>query len=347
MSVVTKDLEWKSQMTRSQFLGQGGILGTFTNLTTYTFDASDITMSAIKNALGASNYQLSSLCQHANINEWAVFKANKVTPWIMSDFLGYHHAAKPPKYWSDTDKTFALNVEEGDTWSTSINLSTGEMLPTSNLNGWTPIYMRLYDEGDGEPLVALQAEVDGVNVGGLMEWDDATSVIAQGDDTAGNVLVTCEYWKRSSSAGSFSKTTDNIEDGAYTVVVTQIPFAFTLVSADGRNDFYKLFGGASEYTGVSDYDIDYDFQNTFGSTQTRTIYWIIWNKGVNRASGSFSTGSKAHLAHATGSIYAPSFNCYLSDGSEHGYATMTFYANATHTAVIGQAETYHVERETV
>ena len=346
MSVKSIDLEFKSQKNTATYLAISGLLGTLVSSGTWTINATFILLDAIIRKIKPDAHDLFGICTHDNINEWSVFKPNKQSPYDIDDFLGYNHDAFPPLYWDDRDRAQTVHVEVGDTWNTNLGVSKGDMLPTSNLNGFSPIYMQT-DDGLGNDLVAVQREVDGIDFGSLVEWGNIVSMAVVGDDTAGDIIISLEYWSRTTSAHSWVKRTDEIEDGNYTITVIVDPFAFDLQSAVLQNN-YKAFFGGGDYTSVSDFDIDYDLKNINQGTETRTIYWSVWNAGVERITGSFSTGAITSGNSAIGTVNVGSFNCYLDNPSggdpQSGYASMTFYADAARTAVLGTSDSYQVER---
>ena len=131
----------------SPYIPQNGDIGTYSNYVANeglpfasvirTFEINDITITRIRQVLGnpvdaQGNpiTDVSLLCSHANINMWALFKPNKVSPFRIGDFAGYNHTAGAPTHFigKTTIMTFNLNINK--TFDIPFLLNRGERPPS-------------------------------------------------------------------------------------------------------------------------------------------------------------------------------------------------------------------------
>lgn len=63
-----------------------------------TFDVSNISISLVRNVIGASVSTVGGLCTSSRVNQWALFRPSGSAPYKLGDFAGYNHQANPTTY---------------------------------------------------------------------------------------------------------------------------------------------------------------------------------------------------------------------------------------------------------
>jgi hypothetical protein len=116
------------QITASQIISRSDV-GAIADNANGTLTATDVTVTAVQNALGETSTSVSTLCTSANINKWANFSpyslgydsTNEVfthiapsAPYKLGDFAGYNHQAETLKGES-TDESKYLTTLTGTT----------------------------------------------------------------------------------------------------------------------------------------------------------------------------------------------------------------------------------------
>jgi len=124
-------------------------LGTMTLVSGDNYNGTNITISDVKNKIGATTYDLGSLAVTSLVNKWAYFQSSvwdtensdymngvyirKPNPngYDLGAFIGYNHNANPPVYWY-TEPPSSIEIEIFKYFSLSCKLARGEGHPISN-----------------------------------------------------------------------------------------------------------------------------------------------------------------------------------------------------------------------
>lgn len=125
-------------------------LGTMTLVSGDDYNGTNITISDVKNKIGATTYGLGSLATSPLVNKWAYFQSSiwdtqnsdfingiyirKPNPdgYDLGDFIGYNHAANPPVYWWE-EPPASVEIELFKYFSLSCKLARGEGEPVSKM----------------------------------------------------------------------------------------------------------------------------------------------------------------------------------------------------------------------
>ena len=131
----------------SPYIPQNGDIGTYSNYIANeglpfasvirTFEINDITITRIRQVLGnpvdaQGNpiTDVSLLCSHANINMWALFRPNKVSPFKIGDFAGYNHTAGAPTHFIGKTTSMTFNLDINKKFAIPFLLNRGERPPS-------------------------------------------------------------------------------------------------------------------------------------------------------------------------------------------------------------------------
>ncbi len=125
--------------------------GTLNHISGLDYFGTDISVSAVKTALGSSDTTIGALCCSPLINRWAAYKPGSwggltdflagIFDWVpptvnfaLGDFIGYYHLTPPPVNYAE-DIPSSLIVEEGDYANIRVKLARGESPPAARTLG--------------------------------------------------------------------------------------------------------------------------------------------------------------------------------------------------------------------
>lgn len=163
-------------------------------------NCNDITMTKIKNGLGASTTVLSELCTHTNINHWsgygptvrtvvsqALVNSDPTSNYTMGSFAGYNHGAITPG-WITSAPTSDLWIDAGSYPSFVADVYVGEVKWDEVGSGGVGVTHAVYN-GSGN-LVAWGSR----NFVGSSVQNDVTSLTATMSTSTTGATYTGKIW---------------------------------------------------------------------------------------------------------------------------------------------------------
>lgn len=191
-------------------------IGTVSNVTTTSFEVSNITIPQIAASIGSSAMDLTTLSTSANINQWALYRPDKATPHGIDEWAGYNKNAKPPSYFYYKDSSISAGKTSTFLISFAATLARGERLPLNNSSASYWNYVRakavINDTTNNRTLTAyssIQAITQGITTFNITYTDNNRY------DFSGNVTISAEYVD---SAGGLVH--GQIEDTSYNIPIS-------------------------------------------------------------------------------------------------------------------------------
>lgn len=292
----------------------------------------NITTTLARNALGESNNNIGLLCSSPNLNQWALYKpanygsgndcrsgvkpigpATNTSGYRLGDFRGYDHDAKPPRY---IDGNQSYSYYKYETPVASVFVKKGEMMPTSNGDGFNPTYHNLdEDNAAHDTLTAVRLEINGADYGNYYEIKPGTGDIGIAlDKPAGTYTLKAYYWTRVDEVSNWVKSNE-IEGGSVTLTVTELGAKFTIMS---RSINPSTVATGIDHT-IEDFTYSYSIRNNTASQLSVGFYWNLGDKSgtVNITVAASATESK-NISISQAMVYTPSEEFTLRYSSSGG-----------------------------
>jgi len=259
-------------------------------------DAEVLPFSLIGNVLGEGSLKATILCSSPNVNQWALFKPNGVSPFSIGDFCLYNHEAKPPTYIYEHQQNKTIEGEKNTNTTILVTMQIGEMSPLDE-NG----NHHVYKNSAGDSLLGVGLVIDGVEDGSITEYILSNFPLTKNINyifrTNEVINIQPYYYTRSSITHDWTKR-NPIEDGSVTVTVNVLPIPFSTTTVTHSPATVDVRPGKT-YENAS---IHWEFKlnNTSDTTRVEQFTWEDYGPEGVLESGYFnvSISPNSYITHS-------------------------------------------------
>lgn len=215
----------------------------------WSFDTNDITVTQIMNVLGNPLNGLGkpltdvgALCNHANINVYALFRPTyETSERRIGDFAGYNPNAKPPVYFFDPKTIYSIILNAGVTTGTiGVALYKGER-PPSNPYSWNNVKLKVVHSSN-----IWWSVLGSVN---SSEFMVPITVATHDPYNLTGAVITAYY------CDANGNVIDEIEDTHPSTTIMVTPYFYPWTIAGGNlcttRHYYPYFDGVTKYPYVA------------------------------------------------------------------------------------------------